>query len=410
MSTYVDATSGAVEHCETMANLHADLAESYKQMANLCRQKLWHQLTLTILPFVSDASNLRTTPEGTNSFLALYDKVVGCVDKKLNALSLARIASAVSDSLAPADGTAAKAVLENLLTHKDRLGVPATLFAESKLNLLSLNILEQRGGALALEDNKAQLSSIQTALQANASKLQEMAVDTSTTIVHSAHYECAMKYRKAVGPPEAFFQEALSYLNYSPLTDMESPHQLAMDLSLAALTGDGVFNFGQVVTTPILSALENTPEAWLMEFMHCMANGDIISFQNLSEKYAAQIQSQPALVHRAATVKEKITLLALVTMIFERPAAERTLSFQQIADRVLVPLDQVEWVIMRALSLKLIKGSMDQVSQLVHITWVIPRVLTDDQLQELAGRFGEWAVKVSKTADYIGEHTPALFT
>jgi 26S proteasome regulatory subunit N9 len=406
MSSYVDASNSAVEHCETMANLHADLAEVYHEIAEQCRQKLWHQLTVTILPFLSDSKNLRTTSEGTNSFLALYDKVVTTVEKKLNQLSLARIASAVADSLVESDGTAAKVILQNLLQDSERLGVPATIYIESRLHLLSLNLLERAGG----DFDKAQLQTIADVIKKNSNNLQEMNVDTSTTMVHSAHYECAMKYRKAVGPPEAFFQEALAYLNYTPMDDMESPHDLAMDLSLAALTGEGVFHFGNVVTTPILTALENTPEAWLMEFMHAMAKGDVVLFNNLSEKYAAQIQSQPALVHRADAVKEKITLLALVNMVFERPSAERTLTFPEVADRIHVHLDQVELVVMRALSLKLIEGCLDQVSQTVQVTWVMPRVLTPDQLQDLGQRFAQWAIKVSSASDYMGEHTPALFT
>mmetsp|Transcript_40155 Transcript_40155/g.45702 ORF Transcript_40155/g.45702 Transcript_40155/m.45702 type:complete len:407 (-) Transcript_40155:119-1339(-) len=405
MSSYVDATSGAVEHCEAMAALHADLAETYNKVANLCRQKLWHQLTLTILPFVSNPANLRTTSEGINSFLALYDKVVTTVDKKLNSLSLARVASSVADSLIASDGTAAKAVLENLLTQSVRLGAPATLYVESKLHLLILNLLEQSGGEL----EKSQLQTIKDSLKSNKSKLQEMNVDTSTTMVYSSHYECAMKYRKAVGPPEAFFQEALAYLNYTPIDQMDSPHDFAMDLSLAALTGDRVFHFGQVVMTPILNYLEGTSESWLMEFMHAMVKGDVVIFNKLSEKYAAQIQLQPALVHRAAAVKEKITLLALVNMVFQRASAERTLTFDEVAERIHIHLDQVELVVMRALSLGLVEGSIDQVSQTVEVTWVMPRTLTQDQVKDMSSRIGEWAVKVSKTADYMGERTPALF-
>ena len=389
-----------------MANLHADLATTYQTIADLCRRKLWHQLTLTVLPFLSDPKNLRTTSEGTNSFLALYDKVIMTVEKKLNTLSLARMASAVAESLLETDGTAAKVILQNLLQESERLGSAATIYVESRLYLISLNLLERSGA----DFDKAQLQSINDVLKKNAVKLNELAVDTSTTIVHSAHYQCSMKYRKAVGPPEAFFQEALAYLNYTPMDEMDSPHDLAMDLSLAALTGDGVFHFGSVVTTPILTALENTPEVWLMEFMHAMAKGDVLLFKNLSTKYAAQIQMQPALAHRAEVVQEKITLLALVRMVFERPSAERTLGFAEIAEYVQVPVDNVEMVLMRALSLELMQGFIDEVSQTVQVTWVMPRVLTSDQLQELATRFGQWAVRVRTNADYMASHTPALLT
>lgn len=44
-------------------------------------------------------------------------------------------------------------------------------------------------------------------------------------------------------------------------------YSLAVDISLAALTGDGVFNFGEVLATPILGVLQQTPHAWLSEIL-----------------------------------------------------------------------------------------------------------------------------------------------
>jgi len=401
MSTYVDATSGATEHCESMAKLYPDLADDYNEIASLVSSKLWHQLTLKLLELVEEPKNFRTTDEGTSSFLALYDKVVQSVDKKLNPLSLARIATAVSTSLLFQDGTASKAVLENLLEHKARLGVAATLFVESKLALLKLKLLESKGLPVDMDELKHQL-------QRNALLLQEMNFSEDAAIVHSAHYLCSMTYRKAVGPPEAFYKEAVSYLNYTAMELIEDPYQLAVDLSLAALTGDGVFNFGQVVTTPILSVLQNTPHAWLVELMHASAKGDVVEFQKLLQQHAAVIQKEPALVNRAQAVQEKITLLALVHMVFERPSSERTLDFCDVAERIHLPVDQVELVVMRALSLGLIEGTMDQVDQTVQVTWVLPRVLDTAQLQELSTRFGEWAVKVNKTSDFMREQQPTF--
>lgn len=384
-----------------MAKLHPDLADDYNEIATLVGSKLWHQLTLKLLAFLQDPKNYRTTDEGTSSFLALYDKVVSCVDKKLNPLALARIASAVSTSLLFQDGTASKAVLENLLEQKDRLGVAATLFCESKLALLKLKLLESKGVPVDMDQLKE-------LLKRNALILAELNFSEDSAIVHSAHYLTSMTYRKAVGPPEAFYKEAVSYLNYTAMEDIEDAHQLAVDLSLAALTGDGVFNFGQVVTTPILSVLENTPQAWLVELMHAAAKGDVVEFQKLLQQYATEIQKEPALVNRAQAIQEKITLLALVHMVFERPSSERTLAFADIAERIHLPVNQVELVVMRALSLGLIEGTMDQVDQTVQVTWVLPRVLDDAQMKELATRFGEWAVKVSKTSDFMREQQPTF--
>ena len=412
-----DVIAAAIEHLESMSTLHPDLSEQYQNLVSLYQRKLWHQLTMSTLEFVSSpSSTLRTPSEGTNSYLALFDKVILPIDKKLNQLTLARIASAVSFSLLDSppykDGVAARAILENLLEKKDRLGPSAALYAESRLGLLGLTVLARSGDALTTESSVRVLEGTKETIMKNRPTLAELAdTESEAAIVHSAYYETAMTYRKAVGPPEAYYREAIQYVAYTSLTDLsqEERYNLATDLSLAALTGEGVFNFGEIVTTSALKCLEGTDLYYLVELLSAGARGDVLGFQRVADAHAAAIQMQPSLVSRAEAVKEKITLLALVNMVFERPSLERTLSFEDIAERVVVPLDQVEWVIMRALSLKLIKGTMDQVEQTVDVTWVMPRVLDSKQMSELATRFGEWAVKVSKTKDYMQEHTGALF-
>lgn len=57
-------------------------------------------------------------------------------------------------------------------------------------------------------------------------------------------------------------------------------YNLAVDLSLAALTGDGVFNFGEVLATPLLAVLQSTPHAWLSELLQarlwvCVISADV---------------------------------------------------------------------------------------------------------------------------------------
>jgi len=414
----VDTTVTALEHLESMSTLHPDLSELYQNLVGLYQRKLWHQLTMSTLEFVSNPSaTLRTTAEGTNSYLALFDKVILPIDKKLNQLTLARVASAVAFSLIDdppyADGVAARAILENLLEKKTRarLGPSAAMHAESRLGLLGLTVLARSGEALTTTSSVEALEATKSAINKNRSVLAELAdTESEAAVVHSAFYETAMTYRKAVGPPEAYYREAIQYVAYTSLSDLseEARYSLATDLSLAALTGEGVFNFGEVVTAQALQCLEGTDLSYLGELLSAGARGDVLGFQRVADAHAAAIQLQPSLVSRAEAVKEKITLLALVNMIFERPSLERTLSFEDISDRVAVPLDQVEWVIMRALSLKLIKGTMDQVEQTVDVTWVMPRVLDNKQMSELASRFGEWAVKVSKTQEYMLEHTGAL--
>lgn len=49
---------------------------------------------------------------------------------------------------------------------------------------------------------------------------------------------------------------------------------------------------------------------------------------------------------------------------------------------------------MKALSLKLIKGSIDEVEKVINVQWVQPRVLDKAQLKSMQQRLMQWRVKV----------------
>lgn len=52
-------------------------------------------------------------------------------------------------------------------------------------------------------------------------------------------------------------------------------------------------------------------------------------------------------------------------------------------------------------SLGLIKGSIDQVSETLHVTWVQPRVLDRDQIRQLADRLKTWTDKLQTVEQRI---------
>jgi len=421
MNTYVDATSESVEHCQAMAEQYPDLAEKYYQkIESYCQQKLWHQLTMIILEFVSEenkSATLRpvsnTGDECKNTFLALYSKVVLAVSGKINQLSLARIAASVVFCSLEAGSTiqGSHKLLQDLLDKQESQqpnNTAAVLYLQSKISLLTL----QASGNDNDDDKKAKLDKIYSIIKTNGPLLKQLVSDSpESIIVNSAHYETSVNYYKIVGPPEAFYNEAVDYLNYyqpkegdnAAATDTKS-QTLAVDLCLAALTGEGVYNLGQVVHNPILKVLAQTPQAWLVEMLQACARGNVNDFKKLcQETYPTQIASQPALVNMGQQMQEKITLLGLVELVFPKPASERTLTFTEIAQGLEIPIEQVEWVIMRAFSVKLMEGSMDQVDGTVHVTWILPRALGTQQMTDLATKFGEWAAKVSSTKDVMEE-------
>ena len=77
------------------------------------------------------------------------------------------------------------------------------------------------------------------------------------------------------------------------------------------------------------------------------------------------------------------------------------MSFQTIAEETRLPINEVEHLVMKALSLKLISGSLDQVDQNVIITWVQLRVLSREQIGSLAKRLEGWVDKLNQVEQRI---------
>lgn len=61
---------------------------------------------------------------------------------------------------------------------------------------------------------------------------------------------------------------------------------------------------------------------------------------------------------------------------------------------------------MRAMSLELIRGEIDEVEQLITVSWVQPRVLTSAQVANMAGLLQTWKGQVSTTLRFLEAEAP----
>ena len=58
---------------------------------------------------------------------------------------------------------------------------------------------------------------------------------------------------------------------------------------------------------------------------------------------------------------------------------------------------------MRAMSLKLIRGEIDEIDGVIRISWVVPRYLDGQRIGVMMGKFKEWREKTAKVMlDYQG--------
>jgi len=173
-----------------------------------------------------------------------------------------------------------------------------------------------------------------------------------------------------------------------------APQELAVDLCLAALLGENIFNFGELLGHPVLHALQGSGYEWLAELLAVFNAGDLSAYDAFCSKNAAVLNAQPALVAAERLLREKITIVALTEIVFALPAEQRTIKMETIAAKTHLSLDGVERLLMRTLAVHLIEGTIDQVAGTVRITWVQPRVLLPPQIAELRARVDGWIDKV----------------
>ena len=184
----------------------------------------------------------------------------------------------------------------------------------------------------------------------------------------------------------------------------------AEDLCLAAMVSDKIYNFGEIVSLPIFNSLkEDKSLSWLSKLLQSFNDGDIDMFNNVFADHKAEIQRKAALANNLPILKEKITLLCVMNLIFQRPPSQRNISFSEIAKATQLELKQVEWVLIRAMSIGLIRGVIDEVDQTVSVTYIRPRVLDKSQLLSLKNRLIEWSTAVEQSVTFMESNTMELF-
>ena len=168
---------------------------------------------------------------------------------------------------------------------------------------------------------------------------------------------------------------------------------------------------------PILASLQGTEHAWISELLFAFNAGDIGRFESLLPQLAKELILEASV----AFLRQKICLMALIEHVFRRPAEDRTLSFATVAAETRIPVDEVEHLMMKALScvcrgranshsLNLVRGSIDEVAQMVRISWVQPRVLDAAQTAALLERLTNWCDRVNQVAQFVQKQSPELFT
>ncbi|PNP37127.1 26S proteasome regulatory subunit N9 [Trichoderma gamsii] len=339
-------------------------------------RKLWHQLTDALVEFFNDDGS---APQR----LAFYNVFILKFADKINKLKLVMLALKAATQCK--DDRDRLAFLQSVVKKVDTEdSQDALVFASVAVARVKLSLNE-------LEDAKHDLDASEKILDS---------FDSVESVVHAAFYDASANYYKLKMDFANYYRTALLYLaciDLSTLSD-EERHQRAYFLSVAALVSTSIYNFGELLLHPILDTLgRSKSDAWLRDLLFAYNRGDLAAYDVLSDNIA----SNKLLNENSDSLRQKIYLAALTEAVFRRPPHDRTMTFATISQETKVQPQEIEHLVMKALSLGLLRGTIDQVGQIAHITWVQPKVLDMKQIESMRQRLLEWDSNVNQLGNWI---------
>ncbi|PHT48726.1 26S proteasome non-ATPase regulatory subunit 13 -like protein B [Capsicum baccatum] len=381
----------ALQYLESFCNANPQLNEWYTTLSDLYNRKLWHQLTLKLEQFV-----LLPLFQAGDGLIQLYHNFITDFETKINLLKLAHFAVVVSRQYPEKEAAIAflEGVTEKLHNTKETRIEEPILYIKMQIALFKLEKGDPKECQKLLDEGKTTLDSMTD-------------IDPS---VYASYYWVSSQYHKARQEFADFYKSALLYLAYTSVESLSESFKLdlAFDLSLSALLGDNIYNFGELLAHPIIKSLIGTKVEWLYYILEAFNTGDLVHYQKLCNVHQAALNAQPALVQNEKKLLEKINILCLMEIIFSRPADDRTIPLSVIAERTRLSVEDVEYLLMKSLSVHLIEGIIDQVEGTVHVSWVQPRVLGIPQIKSLRDRLDSWVDKVHTALLSVEAETPDL--
>lgn len=361
----------------------AQLQHYYTTFEDLYERKLWHQLTTKILEFFKE-------PESAPYQISLFQNFVAEWEDKTNKLSLVSIALQAAKQFS--DLNESVSFLDEIIKKVDT--------PETK-DVYVLALMESAQFKLKLN----QTDDVKKAIDESEKILDGF--DSVDTAIYANFYRVSAEYYKVKANYAQYYKSALLYLACVDVEELTVNDRIerAYDLSLSALLGDMIYNFGELLMHPILDSLTGTEHDWLRSLLFAFNAGDIGKFEALVPHFT----KQPLLQQNQTALRRKICLMSLIEAVFRRSTDNRSIPFSEIAAETRLSIDEVEHLVMKALSLNLIRGSIDQVDQIVVVTWVQPRVLDRDQIDGMRRKLTEWDNQVKKISAFVGEQGGEVF-
>jgi 26S proteasome regulatory subunit N9 len=163
---------------------------------------------------------------------------------------------------------------------------------------------------------------------------------------------------------------------------------------MAILLGKNIYNIMELLDKEILQSLIGSDFEWLHALLNALGRGQITEFERAIDTHHEYITRFPNIMKELASLQQKVRIIAFLELLFEVDKDDRSLKFDRIAHHCKLDKGDVELMLMKALSLQLIRGNIDEVEEVIHVDWILPRYLSKAHLEIMTRKLQEWEGKM----------------
>eukprot|EP01015_Nassula_variabilis_P013817 TRINITY_DN2137_c0_g1_i8.p1 TRINITY_DN2137_c0_g1~~TRINITY_DN2137_c0_g1_i8.p1 ORF type:complete len:324 (-),score=38.71 TRINITY_DN2137_c0_g1_i8:193-1164(-) len=267
----------------------------------------------------------------------------------------------------------------------------------------ALILAELRKGFHLLEERDIEACNL--ILQESSKKVDR--IREVDPFLYSQLYKLQANYHHARKEYQDFYKNALQFLAYTPEDEItpEEKISFSLEMGLAILFSPKILNFSELLEQRVIQSLQGSQYVWLYNLLEIFNRGDVTQFTKHMSSIPKEIQQHTnAFVDQRTTLEQKIRIASMFELIFNLQKNERNLTFEQLSTITHLSVSEVEFLIIKAMSLELIKGEIDQVEQRLDVSWIQPRVLDLERVKKMKNKVDSWVHSLEALLRMVQEY------
>ena len=387
--TYIQVPENAFIYLDNLKAKHANLSNLISEIQGELNLKLWHQLSGHMIELTSD-KNLQNSSE----LVDLYNNVIKSVETSFNPMKLMTILKNIIKNFSNK--------LQDAIVFLNDINKRLKLKEGEELLFMDCLKAECLLGLNRLYECEDVLKSIKVSLE------KYFDVDH---IVYAYFYKLFAYYYEKKENYDEFYNYALQFFAYCKDNSITQEEKLNIcyKMAVASLIGEKMYNFTELVEKDFFKVLIGGDKEWIYHLVLSLDSGNVSQYYQLLDNYSSKINNDNILNNKLNFLKLKIKISSLLNLIFQKNKNERTFSYIEISQNCDCDFDDVELLAIKALSLGLIKGHIDEIEKKLVVTWVQPKFLNREKLGVLVDRFDNWIRKANEVLFDYENQTKELF-